>query len=412
MKILIVSQYFWPETFGINAVTQALVKRGIEVDVLTGKPNYPEGVIREGYRAWGTQQENYHGATVFRIPLYPRGCSAKGLFINYLSFIFSGLWFGPKLLKKRNYDLVFVFGLSPLLQALPALWLARLKKLRTVVWVQDLWPESLSATGFIRNRFILALVEQVVRFIYRHADHVLVQSQAFVAPIERLGVPRERISYYPNAYHEDMATSELSAEAQALVDTIESAFTVVFGGNLGAAQSLETIVEAAWLLQQRGSKVQFVLIGSGGRSAWVREQIKRLGLCNIWLPGRFPPQYMPAFYAVASILLVSLRDEPIFSYTVPSKVQAYLAAGRPIIASLNGEGARVVKESGAGLICPSGDPEALAQAVHALMDKSSEDLAAMGKAGRLYFQHYFEPQKLVNELLAFLAEFEKQGNCR
>lgn len=410
MKILIVSQYFWPETFGINALTQALVKRGIEVDVLTGKPNYPDGVIRKGYQAWGVQQEDYHGATVFRIPLYPRGRSAKGLFINYLSFIFSGLWFGPKLLKKRDYDLVFVFGLSPLLQALPALWLARLKKLRTVIWVQDLWPESLSATGFIRNRQILAMVELVVRFIYRHTDHILVQSQAFVSPIERLGVPRERISYYPNAYHEDMATPDLSAEAHALVHIIASAFTVVFAGNLGAAQSLETIVEAARLLQQRGSKIQFALIGSGGRSDWVREQIEHLGLRNILLPGRFPPQYMPAFYAAASVLLVSLRNEPIFSYTVPSKVQGYLAAGRPIIASLNGEGARIVKESGAGLTCPSGDPEALAQAVQALMDKSTEEQAALGEAGRLYFQAHFAPQKLVSELLEFLTRFEKEGN--
>lgn len=412
MKILVVCQYFWPENFGINALTQALVKRGIEVDVLTGKPNYPEGVIHDGYHASGTQKENYHGATIFRVPLYPRGSSAIGLFINYLSFILSGLWFGPRLLKGRQYDLIFVFGLSPLLQALPALWLARLKRLRTIVWVQDLWPESLSATGFIRNRLILAVVEQIVRFIYRHTDHVLVQSEAFVAPIERLGVPRERISYYPNAYHEDMTAQELPIEAQGLVDAIGSTFSIVFGGNLGAAQSLETIVEAARLLQEQGSKVQFVLIGSGGRSDWLREQIDQLGLRNILLPGRFSPEYMPAFYAAASVLLVSLRDEPIFSYTVPSKVQGYLAAGRPIIASLNGEGARIVIESGAGVACPSEDARAMAQAVLAIMEKSAEELAGMGEAGRNYFHAHFEPQKLVGELLEFLTKFKKEGSWR
>ncbi len=409
MRILVVSQYFWPEDFRINELTQSLVENGARVDVLTGKPNYPEGVFRPGYRAWGTQREEHQGVSVFRVPLSPRGRgSALGLLFNYLSFIFSGLIFGPGLLRARAYDAVFVYAPSPLLQALPALWLAHRKNVPCVLWVQDLWPESLSATGFIRNRYALALVEWVVRFIYRHVDRVLVPSEAFRAPIERLGVLSERINYYPNAYVEEHAFPPSSQDEVALAREIAAGFSVVFAGNLGTAQALETVVEAAKLLQEQGSPIRFFLIGSGSRAAWVQEEVVRCGLSNIRLPGRFPNQAMPIFYAAAGALLVSLRDEPIFAYTVPSKVQGYLAAGRPVIASLNGEGARIISEAGAGLVCRAGDAEGLAQAVLQLQANSAEERVAMGAAGRTYYLEYFESGKLAKQLLWLLESIKKQ----
>jgi glycosyltransferase involved in cell wall biosynthesis len=413
MRILIVSQYFWPEDFRINELTQSLVENGAQVDVLTGKPNYPEGVVQPGYRAWGTQREEYESISVFRVPLYPRGRGrALDLLLNYLSFIFSGLIFGPGLLRGRAYDAVFVYAPSPLMQALPALWLARRKKAPCVLWVQDLWPESLSATGFIRNRYALALVEWVVRFIYRHADRVLVPSEAFRAPIERLGVPSERINYYPNAYLEEYPSAQYSKDEEALAREIATGFSVVFAGNLGTAQALETVVEAAKLLQEQGSAVRFFLIGSGSRAAWVQAEVDRCGLSNLRLPGRFPNQAMPLFYAAAGALLVSLRDEPIFAYTVPSKVQGYLAAGRPVIASLNGEGARIIIEAGAGLACPAGDAESLARAVLELHANSAAERVSLGEAGRAYYLEYFESGKLARQLLGLLEAVKKQGGSR
>lgn len=405
MRILIVSQYFWPESFGINALAQALVREGVEVEVLTGKPNYPDGVVFPGYWARGAQVESWNGIPVHRVPLSPRGRrSAVGLILNYLSFIVSGILSGPGLLRGRDFDAVFVFAPSPLLQALPALWLARVKAAPCVLWVQDLWPESLSATEFVRNRLALKLVEGVIRFIYRHTDRVLVPSEAFRAPIERLGVLPERITYYPNAYVEEPSGTTPDDAEKALANEIAGGFSVVFAGNLGTAQSLETVVEAAALLQEWDVPVRFFLIGSGSRTAWVEQEIARRSLENLRLPGRFPSKAMPRLYAAASALLVSLRDEPIFAYTIPSKVQGYLAAGRPVVASLNGEGARIVELAGAGVACPAGDGRALADAVRDLSLMDAAERAEMGENARRYATSNFSLARLAPVLVGLLAE--------
>jgi hypothetical protein len=187
MKILLWSQYFWPETFRINELATALTESGLSVTVLTGKPNYPEGTIFPGYRSWGIQRENFAGVDVLRIPMLPRGrCSALRLALNYWSFIAAGFVFAPFVLRGKTFDVVFVYAPSPLLQALPAILLARLKRAPLIVWVQDLWPESLSATGHVRSRFVLGAVEALVRHIYRCADSILIQSEAFRVPVARL----------------------------------------------------------------------------------------------------------------------------------------------------------------------------------------------------------------------------------
>jgi Glycosyl transferase 4-like domain len=199
MKLLIVSQYFWPESFRINALVESMVERGIEVDVLTGKPNYPEGVVFSGYRAWGCRREQWKGAVLHRVPLFPRGRnSGIRLLVNYLSFIFFGMISGPWLLRKRQYDIIFVYGLSPILLAIPALFIGWLKGKKVIIWVQDLWPESLSATGHVNSPHIIGAVRQVVQFIYRHSDLLLVQSHAFEASVRALASDTP-IVYYPNS---------------------------------------------------------------------------------------------------------------------------------------------------------------------------------------------------------------------
>jgi len=166
MRVLLISQYFWPETFGINALVRALRERGVEITVLTGKPNYPDGQVFAGYSAWGVQRESFEGVEVIRLPLFPRGKrSSLRLALNYMSFVAAGLVLGPWLLRRRIFDVVFVYAPSPLLQALPAIWLSWLKRAPFALWVQDLWPESLSATGFVKNRLALGLVARIVRFI-------------------------------------------------------------------------------------------------------------------------------------------------------------------------------------------------------------------------------------------------------
>ena len=401
MRVLVVSQYFWPEEFRINEVVQSLTARGVEVDVLTGKPNYPEGAIFEGYRAWGTQVESWGGATVFRVPLFPRGArSAWRLALNYLSFALKGTFFGPWLLRKRQYDVVFVYGLSPILLAIPAIFLSRLKRRKLMVWVQDLWPDSLAATGYVRNDRVLRLVESVVRWIYQHTDLLLVQSRAFVAPVAALA-PGKPIVYYPNSvdasFCEPPATDVLLPQVPALDD----GFAVVFAGNVGAGQAVEVIVEAAELLKAY-PEIRFIVLGQGSSWGWMCEQVQARGLSNLHLPGRFPITTMPGLMQKASALLVTLADEPIFALTVPNKVQAYMAAGRPILACLNGEGVRLVEEAGAGLGVPAQDAQALAAAVLQLYRMPLEQRAEMGANGRRYFKAHFDHDKLVDELMTHL----------
>lgn len=400
MKLLVVSQYYWPETFRITDVVRSLREHGVDVLVLTGQPNYPGGVVAEGYSAASLRSQQRDGLTILRVPLAPRGnSSALRLVLNYLSFVVSAAVFGPWLLRGRGVDVILVYAPSPILQAIPGMWLAWLKGARLVTWVQDLWPESLSATGFVRNPRVLAGVAVVVRWIYRRNDLLLVQSRAFVEPVGRMA-GRTPVLYHPNPGELAFLVPP-SGGAPAL--ELEPGFNVVFAGNLGTVQALDTVLAAAKLLQGTPD-VRFVLVGSGSRLEWLRQEVRRLNLTNVQLPGRFAPQAMPGILAQASALLVSLSRDPILAQTVPSKVQAYLAAARPIIASLDGEGARVIEEASAGLTCPAQDAQALAGAVLQLRALPHDERVRMGQLGRAYYERSFEPGALADRLSRLLED--------
>ena len=398
MRILVVSQYFWPETFRTNEVVQSLRDLGHQVEVLTGQPNYPDGVLQPGYSAASLYTQLHEGLMIHRVPLVPRGRgSALRLILNYLSFMVSASVLGSWLLRGRRCDVILVFGLSPILQVIPAIWLARIKGARLVTWVQDLWPESLSATGFVRSQKLLRAVATVVRWIYRKNDLLLVQSRAFVVPVVTMagGTP---VVYHPNPGELAFSMPDIG-KASPL--QLELGFNVIFAGNLGTVQALDTLLAAAQLLRHE-EDVRFVLVGSGSRSAWVQQEVIRLGLNNVKMPGRFSPADMPGILAQSSAVLVSLVKDPIISQTVPSKVQAYLAAGKPIIASMDGEGARVVMEAGAGIACPAEDAQALADAVIRLRDAPPEELEQMSRRGLCYYEKNFEPKSLATRLAQIL----------
>ena len=404
MRVLVVSQYYWPETFRITEVVQALRDEGCEVLVLTGQPNYPEGVPFKGYSWWSMGAEQHDGVTVLRVPLFPRGKgSALRLVLNYFSFICFAAAFGPWLLRGRSIDSILVFSPSPILQAIPAIWLAKLKKASLVTWVQDLWPESLSATGFVRNPRLLAVVARIVRWIYRKNDLLLVQSRAFVDPVRNMAGSTP-VCYHPNPG--DFAFSEPGKIEDCPVN-FGSGFNVVFTGNLGTVQALETILDAAELLQEEPD-ITLYLIGSGSRSDWLSSEIARRNLINVKVPGRFPLTVMPSIMSRASALLVSLVQSPIMSKTVPSKVQAYLAAGRPIIASLDGEGARVIIQAGAGVASPAEDAGGLADAILLLKRSSAEELERMGNSARAFYEANFEPRLLALRLKQILLGIPKE----
>jgi glycosyltransferase involved in cell wall biosynthesis len=401
MRILVVSQYFWPESFVINDIVRVLDEQGHKVVVATGKPNYPDGEVFGGYRAAGTQQESYLGGVeVFRIPLWPRGKGgAINLLFNYLSFALAGLLCLPWMLRRSKFDAILVFAPSPITQAIPAIPLKWLKRARLAIWVQDLWPESLSATGFVRSPILLKAVGWMVRVIYRCSDMLLVQSRAFVEPVARYAV-REKIQYYPNSMA--MRTPKTSATIpQELSELLGQYFCVVFAGNLGTAQGLDTLIHAAEHLRN-DPDIRLVLVGSGSRLAWLKSQQQALGLDNLVLPGRFSMEVMPRIFELSSVLLVSLNDENVFAQTIPSKIQAYLAAGRPIIACMNGEGARVVCEARAGFASPAGQVLPLVANILAMKALGEAERAAMGRSGKAYFEANFDMTVQVARLVEIL----------
>lgn len=402
MRILIVSQYFWPEPFIINDLVLALEHHGHEVTVLTGKPNYPDGKLYSGYQQKGLQRESYgKNIAVYRVPLRPRGtATSTSLALNYLSFIWAGLRYFSKLVKNSQFDVILVFAPSPITSAIPAIALKRMKKTHLAIWVQDLWPESLSATGHIRHPWLLKIMEELVRLIYRFTDTLLIQSQAFRVPVAALA-SSDKIIYYPNSVQ--LTQSEINAPCLLptdLIDLLESKFCIVFAGNIGKAQAMATIVEVAKRLAN--TEIVLVLVGSGSELAWVREQKEAHSLHNLVLAGRFPMAAMPDIYGRAAGLLVTLRRDEIFGYTIPSKIQAYLAAGKPIVAALDGEGARVVSEAKAGFTSSAEDEEALAANILRLHESSPEMRRKMGERGHRYFMENFEMSKQAENLVNIL----------
>lgn len=396
MRVLVLSQYYWPESFRINEVAESLRRVGCHITVLTGQPSYPKGEVFDGYSAagFGAQQHEL-GYSIFRVPILPRGRGgAIGLVANYLSFVMSASVLGPWLLRKQHFDVVFVYAPSPIIQAIPAVWMAFNKRAKLVTWVQDLWPQSLAVTGFVRNRWLLAMVAVLVRWIYRRCDLLLVQSQAFIPTVQAMA------GKTPVLYHPNPGELAFSQAHPLVVPTmlLEPGFNVVFAGNLGTVQALGTVLDAAELLRPHAD-VRIVLVGSGSRSEWLQQEVLRRQLHNVQLAGLFAPEAMPGILGQCSALLVSLVRSPSMSQTVPSKIQSYLAAGKPIIASLDGEGARVLEESGAGVSCPAEDAVALAQAVLRLRAMSSDELQRMGETGEIYYKNHFAPSMLAEKLL-------------
>ena len=404
MRVLIVTQYFWPENFSINMLAKILANKGLNVDVLTGKPNYPEGVIYPGYEACGLGFEKYEGINVFRVPILPRGSNNPlRLALNYLSFVVFGCLLAPWALRKRKYDVIFVYSPSPISQAVPALWLGKLKRIPVILWVQDLWPESLEATGYITNRRMLKAVEGMVKFIYRHVDLLLVQSKAFEEPVSLLasGTP---VIYHPNTIEPEFSL-EFDRELPN-IDGLETGFPIVFAGNIGAGQGLEVVIEAAKLLKNY-TEIRFVIIGSGSKLNWLEQQVAIYKLTNIYLAGRYPSDLMPGFFQKASALLITLANKPIFDLTVPNKLQAYMASGRPIVACLNGEGGRIVVEAKAGILISAGDGSGLAQGILSLygMDKNKRE--QMGENAKSYFKKNFDSDTLTDKLIAIFKQYLK-----
>lgn len=402
MRILVVTQYFWPENFRINDLVVDLKRRGHVLTVLTGKPNYPLGTVFREFREHPELFASYEGVEVIRVPMLRRARGSLRLFLNYLSFVFGASIWGPLKLRNRVFDVIFVYEPSPVTVALPAILLGRLKKIAVVFWVLDLWPETLSAVGAVRSHRMLQWIGHLVRFIYDRCTLVLGQSRAFIDGIGFYCEDKSKIRYYPS-WAEDVFASGLTGKAQEVPEQA-GVFNIVFAGNIGESQDMPAVLHAAEQLKD-DLKIRWLIVGDGRKSDWLAGEVERRGLKGrVLLLGRYPLERMPSFYAHADALLVSLKCDPVFSMTIPAKLQTYLMAGIPVLGMLDGEGASAIKLANAGLTCAAGDSVALAKAVRKLAAMPESERSIMGKNGRCYAQKEFDRDKLIGNLEDLLEE--------
>jgi len=400
MKVLIVSQYFHPENFRVNDLAAWLAERGHEVTVLTGIPNYPSGKYSSGYGLFRRRMETWNGVSVVRVPQISRGGSgAIRLALNYLSFAFMASLYGLLRLS-RKWDVIFVHQPSPVTVGIPAIVLRKRTQAPILFWVLDLWPESVTAAGGVRNPWVLGLLTRLTRWIYGHCERVLVASRAFIPRVGAMGVAEDRIVYFPN-------WAEAVYQPSTVVEPpvpLPQGFRVMFAGNIGVAQDFPAILDAAERLKANPD-IHWIVLGDGRMGEWVREEVIRRGVeGTVHLLGSYPPELMPRFFAQADAMLVSLKPDPVYSLTVPAKLQAYMACGRPIMAMLDGEGARIVEEAGAGMTCRAGDGRALAEAVLSMTCLDPRTRAEMGAQARAYSLAHFDREQIFRRLETLMME--------
>jgi len=398
----VVSQYFWPENFRINDLALELKERGHEVTVLTGLPNYPAGRWFNGFGYASCGSSEWQGIRIVRVPMVRR-MSGRGwqLALNYMSYAMAASLLGPILCRGR-FDVVLAYEPSPFTVGIPAAMMRWLKGAPMMFWVQDLWPESLTAAGAVQSPLVLRAIGHVVRWVYARCDRVLVQSVAFIEPAKAAGANPERIRYFPNwaeSFYRPV-TPEIDTPA---CEALPDGFRIMFAGNMGEAQSLQTILAAAEILRDVPD-IHWIMIGDGRRRGWMQDEAAKRGLDRIHFPGSFKAERMPLFFSRAGALLVTLKRNEAFARVVPSKVQSYMACGRPIVAALDGEGRRIIEMARAGVTAPAEDGQGLADAVLHLYRLKPTARQAMGKAGLAYYEAHFKRDLLVDQLEQWMQE--------
>jgi glycosyltransferase involved in cell wall biosynthesis len=386
MRILMLTQWFDPEpTFKGLIFARELVRRGHEVQVLTGFPNYPGGKLYDGYKIRLLQRENIDGISVLRVPLYPsHDNSALKRIANYVSFAVAATLLGPLLV--RPADVVYVYH-PPATVALPAMILKLLRRMPFVYDIQDLWPDTLAATGMLNNKKILKCVDLWCRLTYKIADHIVVLSPGFKIKLAERGVPAEKISVIYNWCHEgQMTVMERSASGQSEPEMV-GRFNIVFAGTMGKAQALDAILDAAELLAERQPQVQFVFVGGGIDVERLKQVKADKKLENVIFLPRRPVSEIGSVLSMADLLLVHLKDDPLFEITVPSKTQTYLATGRPILMAVRGNAADLVKKAGAGKTCLPQNALSIVSAVDEMVSMAQEERDEMGRQGAKFYQH-------------------------
>lgn len=404
MDILFLSQYFYPENFLNNHIARALVGAGHRVNVICCVPNYPAGEFFPGYSNKLRKEEIWQGIKIHRAFTIARGHRPWQLVANYLTYPVAASWRILRMGKARG-NVSFVSMPSPLFQALAGIFAKKIWRIPTVYWVQDIWPDSAIITLGIQNRGFIRVLNAICGWIYRQADLVMVQSDGFHEKIAAFGVPSKRIVTLPNPAPElfhPISSTDVPRRIREQIPTDRP--ILMFAGNIGRSQDFDSLIAGVKLLPDAVSFL-LVVIGSGRDEARVKALVNSEGVGHRFLfLGRHQEADMPAFFACAGAMLVSLRDEPIFSLTIPSKIQAYMACGKPVLASLAGVGSAIIEAANAGMCISPSDPSRLAKMFETFATMPVEELDRMGKNARTVYEQQFSLESIVSQLENKLKE--------
>ncbi len=382
-----------PESFRINDVAFEMAQRGHDVTVLTSIPDYPQGKFYDGYSLFKKRREEINGVTVIRVPVIPKGNGKKfRMILNYMSAIFFFTFYGLWEALTNRFECVFIHDTSPAFIAIPALIVKKIQKIPMHLWILDMWPESLIAGG-IRNKKVYSAVERMMSIFYRNSTKILISSSGFRKMLTDKGVKNEKIVYLPNWCDE-----AVTQRSQCEIPQLPEGFKVMFAGNYGEAQNLDNVMKAARLTKDN-KDIHWIFIGDGRKKRWADQYVADNGLADtVHQYGRFPIETMSSFFEKADVMLLPLRNQLVFNMTLPAKIQAYMAIGKPIMGIINGEGADVIRKSSCGWCVDADDYEGLAQKIKTISSLPREELDKLGSNGYEYYKQNFTKDKCVGRI--------------
>lgn len=384
--ILVISQYFYPESFRINDICQEWIKRGHKVTVLTGIPNYPEGKFYKGYGWFKKRKENWNGIDIIRIPIISRGHSSIRLVLNYYSFVWSG-WFWKSFTRLKP-DLIFTFEVSPMTQALIGKWFSKRRKIPNYLYVQDLWPENLEVVGGVHNKHILKHYQKMSDKIYKRCTKIFATSPSFVKAIQERVEDKEKVIYWPQ-YAEDIYKPVDNSHSSEISNG--GKFKIIFTGNVGTAQGLDILPKVARLIE---NDVCFVIVGDGRYKEQLTKDTIDVNDKFVFV-NRQPAKRIPELLCACDVAYVSFMNSPLFEKTIPAKLQSYMACGMPVLASASGETKRIIEEAKCGVCCELGNVNELVEAINKLKASKSE-LKLMGQSSLDYCRKHFDRDSLLD----------------
>ena len=394
MKILIITPHFWPEEFRVNDIAKGLKEKGHTVDVMTNIPNYPFGKYFDGYSVFNNRNQNYEGIRIKRLFVIPRGNSSKiMLILNYISFMLSSILNVPWILLQK-YDRIMVYQTTPITVAIPAIIIKLISKVKIHIYILDLWPETLFTIVNIKNKLFRKTANKICSYIYNCFDKIYVSSKGFISKLDN--IEKNRIVYMPQ-WAEDLYKESVNEEDLEISKLYKNKTNIVFAGNIGKAQSIDTIIQAA-NISKSNQKIQWIVLGDGSEKNYLDNKVEALKLTNIKVLGRKPVGEMPKYFSKADALLVTLTKDELFKITVPAKVQSYMAAGKPVIGCISGEGKQLIEEAKCGFTCEAEDYKSLAKIAENISNMSKDELSKLGLNSINYFNENFERNIVLNKL--------------